>query len=185
MITMIFARAKDNTIGHENGIPWRCPSDLLRFKNLTKGQILVMGRKTWESLPGKKLPGRTKFVLTRDRDYRVDHPEVRVYTDARDILHLSEHLNLFVIGGAEIYDLFLPFTDYIYESLINCEPDGDTKWAAHLNEPFSEIFAKIHNDPQIVIQDDKDEHSYVVNHYSRVQMLDPDYESVIIRSMRT
>ncbi|WP_059020474.1 dihydrofolate reductase [Mycobacterium sp. M26] len=101
---LIWAQSTSGVIGRDGGIPWHLPEDLARFKELTMGHTVVMGRRTWESLPTKvrPLPGRRNVVLTRQADYMADG--ATVVGDLEDALDE----NAWVIGGAEIYHLALP-----------------------------------------------------------------------------
>ncbi|OBK91042.1 dihydrofolate reductase [Mycolicibacter sinensis] len=104
-LALIWAQSVSGVIGRAGGIPWRLPEDQARFKELTLGHRVVMGRLTWESLPAsvRPLPGRTNVVVTRDPDYRADGAEVVGTIDAA----LTE-TETWVIGGAQIYALTLP-----------------------------------------------------------------------------
>src|SRR5579884_4061236 len=109
-ITLVVARALNGVIGREGKLPWHLPADLKRFKKLTIGSVLVMGRKTFESLPGL-LPGRRHIVLTRDPHWNSDGAEVAHSLD--EALHRARDERISVIGGADIFDLFLPFANRI------------------------------------------------------------------------
>ena len=104
-IALIWAQSTSGVIGRDGGIPWRVPEDLARFKELTMGHPVVMGRRTWESLPPRMrpLPGRPNLVLTRNPDYRADGAEV--VTTIEQALSTPR---TWVIGGAEVYHLALP-----------------------------------------------------------------------------
>lgn len=105
MTALIWAQSTSGVIGRDGGIPWRLPEDLARFKELTMGHTVVMGRRTWESLPRsvRPLPGRRNIVITRDPDYRADGADVVTSIEAA----LAEP-QTWVIGGSEIYHLALP-----------------------------------------------------------------------------
>jgi len=123
IISLIVARAENGVIGREGKLPWHLPADLRRFKELTMGTPMVMGRKTFESLPGL-LPGRAHIVLTRDPNWSAEGAEV-----ARDVagaIALGEAPRLSVIGGAEIFQLFLPLADRIELTEVHARPAGDT-----------------------------------------------------------
>ena len=110
-ITLVVARAQNGVIGRDGKLPWHLPADLKRFKALTMGSVMVMGRKTFESLPGL-LPGRRHIVLTRDP--RLAAPRAReVAHDVEEALQLAGGEPVSVIGGAEIFALFLPLADRI------------------------------------------------------------------------
>jgi len=126
-IVLIYARAADGAIGHEGDLPWRLPADLKRFKALTTGKPMVMGRKTFESLPGL-LPGRRHIVLTRDKDWAREGAEVA--HDPQGALALAGAGNdsgeIAIIGGAAIYALFLPLAQRIELTQIHANYEGDT-----------------------------------------------------------
>ncbi|MBW0144502.1 dihydrofolate reductase [Sphingomicrobium clamense] len=122
-ITMILARAQNGVIGKDGDLPWHLPADLKRFKAITMGGAMVMGRKTFDSLPGL-LPGRRHIVLTRDPDWKAKGAEV-VQTVGEAIATAGDH-HLFVIGGAEIFALFLPLAQKIELTEILEDVDGDT-----------------------------------------------------------
>ena len=104
-VALIWAQSQSGIIGRDGGIPWQLPEDLARFKELTMGHTVVMGRRTWESLPRsvRPLPGRRNIVITRDPDYRADGADVVTSIEAA----LAEP-QTWVIGGSEIYHLALP-----------------------------------------------------------------------------
>ncbi|MCY7397435.1 MAG: dihydrofolate reductase [Sphingomonas bacterium] len=121
-ITIVVARAINGVIGRDNRMPWHIPGDLKRFKALTMGSAMVMGRKTFESLPGL-LPGRRHIVLTRNVDWQADGAEVARDSDAALALAGGEHLS--VIGGAAVFNLFEPIADRIELTEVLAEIAGD------------------------------------------------------------
>jgi dihydrofolate reductase len=125
-VTIVVARAKNGVIGRGGSLPWHIPADLKRFKALTMGSVMVMGRKTFESLP-RLLPGRRHVVLTRDRDWRAEGAEVA--HDPGEALRLAGDEPVSVIGGADIFALFMPLADRIELTEILEDVDGDTAMA--------------------------------------------------------
>ena len=123
MITLVLARARNGVIGRDGGLPWHLPADLKRFKALTMGRPMIMGRKTFESFPAP-LPGRRHIVLTRDRDWAAAGAEV--VHDVAGALALAGACDIAVIGGAQVFNLFLDRADRIELTEVNCAPDGDT-----------------------------------------------------------
>ena len=122
-IILFLARAKNGVIGKDGEIPWRIPADQRRFKQLTMGKPMIMGRKTFDSLPGL-LEGRRHIVLTRDTDWEEEVAEV-----VRSVEEALKHANaphVAVIGGAEIYALFLPHADRIELTEVDVKAEGDT-----------------------------------------------------------
>jgi dihydrofolate reductase len=125
-ITIVVARAQNGVIGRDGKLPWHLPADLKRFKALTMGSAMLMGRKTFDSLPGL-LPGRRHIVLTRDRDWQASGAEVA--HDVEEALRLGGGERLSVIGGAEIFAMLLPSADMIELTEVLAEVDGNTLMA--------------------------------------------------------
>jgi len=123
-ISFIFAMDRNRAIGYENKLPWHLPADLKFFKTTTMGHPILMGRKTYESI-GKPLPGRRNIVLTRDRDYTAAGCDV-VHSPEEAIALVGEGEEGFVIGGAELFHLFLPYADKMYVTRIDHAFEGDT-----------------------------------------------------------
>ena len=122
-ITIVVARAQNGVIGRDGKLPWHLPADLKRFKALTMGSAMLMGRRTFESLPGL-LPRRRHIVLTRDLGWSAEGTEVVHSVD--QALGLAGADRLSVIGGAEIFDLFLPLADKIELTEVLEDVPGDT-----------------------------------------------------------
>lgn len=121
-ITLILARAANGVIGAGGKMPWHLPADLRRFKQLTMGRPMIMGRKTFDSLPAI-LEGRRHIVLTRDPDWQDEGAEP--VATIEEALKLANAPHVMVIGGAEIYRLFLPQADRIELTEVGLEPKGD------------------------------------------------------------
>ena len=122
MITFVVARADNGVIGRNGGLPWRLPADLRRFKALTWAKPMIMGRKTFEGFP-VPLPGRRHIVLTRDRGWSAAGAEVA--HSVEEALALAGE-DASVIGGAEVFALFLPLTDRVELTEVHAAPEGDT-----------------------------------------------------------
>jgi dihydrofolate reductase len=122
-ITLVVARARNGVIGREGKLPWHLPADLKRFKALTVGSAMVMGRKTFESLPGL-LPGRRHIVLTRDREWHTEGAEIA--HDVDEALQVAGDEPVSVIGGADIFGLFLPLADRVELTDVLEDVPGDT-----------------------------------------------------------
>ena len=122
-IVIVVARAQNGTIGKDNSLPWHIPADLKRFKALTMGSAMVMGRRTFESLPGL-LPGRRHIVLTRNRGWQPEGTEIA--HDVDSALTLAGDGPLSVIGGAEIFAQFLPLATRIELTEVLADYDGET-----------------------------------------------------------
>ena len=121
-ISLLVARARNGVIGRDNALPWRLPADLRRFKALTLGKHVLMGRKTYESI-GRALPGRTNLVLSRALNFAPRDCTVVASLDAARIA-AGAQTALMVIGGAEIYRLCLAFAARIHLTLVHARIDG-------------------------------------------------------------
>ncbi len=121
VITLVLARSQNGVIGRDGGLPWHISADLRRFKALTMGKPMIMGRKTFESFPAP-LPGRRHIVLTRDRGWSAEGAEVAYTVD--DALALAGK-DASVIGGAEVFALFLPRADRVELTEVHAAPEGD------------------------------------------------------------
>ena len=122
-VTLVVARATNGVIGRDGTLPWRISADLKRFKRLTMGSVMVMGRRTFDSLPNL-LPGRRHIVLTRDRNWSA--PGAEVAHNVEEALELAGGEPVSVIGGAEIFALLLPFADRIELTEVLEDVPGDT-----------------------------------------------------------
>ena len=122
-ITIVVARATNGAIGRDGGLPWRIPADLKHFKAVTMGTAMVMGRRTFDSLPGR-LPGRRHIVLTRDSEWRPEGAETARSVDEALALAAGEPVS--VIGGAEIIALFLARANAVELTEVHAEPEADT-----------------------------------------------------------
>lgn len=111
MITMIAAAGENNALGKDGDLVWHLPDDFKRFKKLTTGHHIVMGRKTWESFP-RPLPNRTHVVITRDKNYKADSAII-VHSIEEALIFCKDQNHTFIIGGGEIYNLALPFATHI------------------------------------------------------------------------
>jgi len=122
-ITLIAAASQNDVLGKDNKLIWHISDDLKRFKQLTSGHAVIMGRKTFESLP-KALPNRTNIVLTRNTNYKAKDAQV-VHTLSDTIACVGDDPQPFILGGGEIYALFMPYADKIELTRIHHEFEGD------------------------------------------------------------
>ena len=143
-ITLVVAMAQNRVIGRDNALPWHLPEDLRRFKALTTGQAVIMGRKTWDSLPAKfrPLPNRLNIVVTRNRDYRAEGATVVGSLDAA--IHASQTLTPFVIGGAELYAHALPLAQRLELTEIDADIEGDAHFPHWDRRPWREAARETH-----------------------------------------
>lgn len=140
-IILVLARASNGVIGNEGDMPWHIPADLRHFKQVTKGCPMIMGRKTFDSLPGL-LPGRRHIVLTRDKSWEEEGAEV--VHSVEQALKVANGPHVCVIGGAEIYKLFLPLADRVELTEIAAAPNGDTMMPVFDSDGWTEIAREGH-----------------------------------------
>ncbi|MBF5044563.1 dihydrofolate reductase [Aggregicoccus sp. 17bor-14] len=120
----LVAMARNRVIGRDNALPWRLPADLARFKRLTMGHTLVLGRKTYESI-GRPLPGRRMVVISRQPDFRPEGVQVVHSLEAALAAAPPDEQELFIGGGAEIYRQAMELTDRIYLTIVERDVEGD------------------------------------------------------------
>jgi dihydrofolate reductase len=137
--------AGNRALGKDGQLLWQIPDDLKRFRELTSGHPVIMGRKTWESLPEKfrPLPGRLNFVVTRQTNYEAEGAEVygslqKAIEKASAAAGGADNAEIFIIGGGELYKEALPFADRLYLTLIDEEKEGDTFFPL-----YETVFTKI------------------------------------------
>ncbi|MBF6977685.1 dihydrofolate reductase [Aerococcaceae bacterium zg-BR22] len=143
MITFIYAQDKNRGIGYKNQLPWHLPNDLKFFKTQTMGKTIVMGRKTFEAMGCRLLPGRKSVVVTRDASYKQDMDDLTVLTSVDEIISLSEHETLMIIGGAQLFNALWPYVDCVIrtqiDTVFDCDvfmPElDDTLWECKKIEP--------------------------------------------------
>lgn len=152
-ISLVVARAKNNVIGMDGGMPWRLRRDLQRFKAITMGKPCVMGRATWESLPLRPLPGRLNLVLSRDLSYEESGKAkgavvVSSLSDAFDIARETAEDDgvdeICVIGGSALFEAALPRAKRLYITEVDAEPEGDTFFPAFDESQFVETSREAH-----------------------------------------
>lgn len=161
MLSIIVAISDNNVIGKENKLIWHLPEDLKRFKELTTGHTIIMGRKTFESL-GRVLPNRKHIVLTRDINYYVDDENVEIVNDIEDLeKYIDSEEENFVIGGAIIYSQLMPKVDKMYITKIHEKFEGDSYFPVINEEEWKEI-EKIQG-----IKDEKNTYDYEFVTYKR------------------
>jgi len=151
-IALIAAMTENRVIGRENRLPWRLSADLRRFKSLTMGKPVIMGRKTYESI-GKPLPGRSNIVVTRDRDYRAQGCRV-VHSLEQALEAAAGHDEVMVIGGAQLYRQTLDRAERMYLTLVKTELDGDALFPQIEMRHWRELERESHR------ADEKNEYDY-------------------------
>ncbi len=165
-VCLIVAKARNNVIGVEGELPWRLAADLAFFKETTLGKPVIMGRKTWESLPKRPLPGRDNIVLSREWNYSA--PGARVYTSfapglnaARSMAARSGAGEVFVIGGASLYERAMPLADRLYVTEVDAEPEGDVHFPDFAAPAWAETWSRAH------AADTRNAHDFTIRRYDR------------------
>ncbi|MDJ0922819.1 MAG: dihydrofolate reductase [Henriciella sp.] len=143
-LSLIVARSRNGVIGHEGNLPWRLADDLAFFKSVTTGSAVIMGRRTWESLPKRPLPDRDNIVLSRDWTYQAEG--ARVFTAVAPALEAGKALarargakEAFVIGGAALYSSTISVADLLYITEVDAEIEGDVSFPRFDENQFDEI----------------------------------------------
>ena len=135
IVSAIAAIGQNGVIGHEGTLPWHLPDDLKRFRAITWGKPIIMGRRTFESL-GRALPGRTNIVLTRRPDYRADGCTVADSpAEALSVAASGGATEAIVIGGSEVFRQFMPWCHKVYLTIVEGEFEGDTLFPVTLLSP--------------------------------------------------
>jgi dihydrofolate reductase len=143
IVALVVARAENGVIGRDGKLPWHIPDDMKRFKALTMGSAMIMGRGTFESLP-RLLPGRRHIVLTRDPAWSA--PGAETARDVTEALKLGEgEARLSIIGGAGIFNLFLPIADRIELTEVHASPEGDVFMPDFDRSGWREAFRETHD----------------------------------------
>ncbi len=146
-ISIIAALGKDTRVIGSNGkIPWHIPEDFKRFKALTMGHVIIMGRKTYESI-GKPLPGRINIIISRNPDFKAPTECIIAHslTEALEVARKIEKDEIFIIGGQSVYEEALPLADKLYLTLVETKVGGDTFFPDYTS--FTKIIKKIKNNP--------------------------------------
>lgn len=136
-LTALVAMTEAGVIGKDGTMPWRLRADLQRFKQLTMGGVLIMGRKTFDSI-GRPLPGRGTIVITRQADWSFDDPAVQVAGSVEQALELIADRPAYVVGGAEIYRQMIGYCDCVYLTRVLADVSGDTHLELDLS-PFTQL----------------------------------------------
>lgn len=159
MLSLIVAYDKNKSIGQENTIPWRLKNDMLRVKELTTNQTIIMGRKTLDSI-GKALPNRINRVLTRDKDSLSHYSNIEVYTDD-SILENIKTKKAYIFGGGMIYNKYFDRCDEMFITEVNTIVEADTKFP-EFDENEWELISR-----EEFSKDENNEFDYVFIHYKR------------------
>ena len=166
-LSLMVAVSENNVIGRDGDLPWHLSADLRRFKRVTMGHVMIMGRKTWESI-GRPLPGRTSIVISRQADYETGFDEVPVATNLDEALAQARRVagdssEVFVIGGAAIYEMALPKANRLLLTRVLTKVEGDVS------------FPKVNWDEWVLTEqefaaaDEKDEFAQIYQVFDRIK----------------
>ena len=151
-LSIIAALSENRVIGRDNQLPWRMPADLAHFKRLTMGKPIIMGRRTWESLPGL-LPYRTHVVVTRDSDYVAEGGFV-AHSIEQALDFAGDAEEMMVVGGANLYAQTLPLASRMYLTIVHDHFDGDTAFPDYEQTDWREVSRERHG------ADERNPHAY-------------------------
>lgn len=138
IISLIAAMGRNRVIGNNNALPWNMPADMKRFRDLTRGRPIIMGMKTFISI-GRVLPDRPNIILTRDHDWQAPEGAVAAHSPQEAITIAKSHEEVMVIGGEQIFRIFLPLAQKMYLTLIDHDFEGDTRFPKFNADQWKEI----------------------------------------------
>ncbi len=167
VLALVAARARNGVIGRDGALPWRLKSDLQHFKAVTLGKPVIMGRKTWDSLPKKPLPGRANFVLSRDGTFEPKGAVVcerfeEALNMAREQAREDEVAEVCVIGGTALYALAMPKAKRLYLTEVDVDAEGDASFPAFDEALWTEVACE----PQPAGEDD--DHAFAFRVLERI-----------------
>ncbi len=162
VVSIIVAMAENNVIGRDMDLPWHISADLKRFKALTMGHHIVMGRKTYESI-GRLLPGRTTVIITRQENYQVEGAVVVNSLEEAQAVATGDS-ELFIIGGGQIYELALSSADKLHVTRVHTEVDGDTRFPQVPWDNWTLVNTERHS------ADEKNDYDYTFESYQKVSV---------------
>ncbi|AYG00326.1 dihydrofolate reductase [Lactococcus allomyrinae] len=165
MIIGIWAEDEHGLIGKEEKMPWHLPAEQQHFKETTMGQVILMGRKTFDGMKKRALPGRISIVLTRDKNYVSENPNVIIMNSKEDVLkwYKAQNKSLFITGGAEILKLFESDLEQIYRTIVQGVFEGDAYFPSSFDfSKFTEISKKMYE------KDAKNPYDFIIKKYEKV-----------------
>ena len=166
-LAIVVAVARNGVIGMDGDLPWRLKADLQHFKAVTSGKPVIMGRKTWDSLPRKPLPGRANIVVSRSGDFTAENAWVfsnlAVAIEAGRTMAAESGVDeVAIIGGGAIYTAALEHSDILYLTEVDAEPDGDVRFPALLDDDWREVWSERHD------ADAHNDHAFVLRKLVRI-----------------
>ncbi len=159
LLSSIVATGLSNEIGKDNKLLWHLPADLKFFKTTTMGCPIIMGRKTFEAI-GRILPGRKNIIITRNADLKIEGAEI--YTSFESMIKNCDVEKAFIIGGAEIYKMSLPFVNEIYRTLVKSNFEADTFFPEINSNEFKLVWEESHD------KDEKNNFDYTYQKFVRI-----------------
>lgn len=163
MLIAIWAQAENGLIGKDYRLPWHLPEDLRRFKEITQGNTLVMGRKTYEGMGKCPLSNRKTLVLTQDKQYDPGYEDVLVMHQVQEVLNYERSTReiIFIVGGSQVYKAFEPYLDKLFRTVIHHAFDGD----AYFPKFDYTIFEKVNSEKRV--RDEENPYDYDFETYVR------------------
>ncbi len=159
MISIIVAIAKNDAIGKDNQLLWHISEDLKYFKRTTLGHPVIMGRKTWESLPFRPLPKRDNLIITRNKDYKAEGG-ILIPSIEEALNYAKDKDNVFIMGGGEIYKAFMPYADRLYITRVDKDFEADTFFDKIVEEVW-----KLESESEVQYDEKEDLHyRYLIYH---------------------
>lgn len=162
MITLIAAAGENNELGKDNDLLWHLPDDFKRFKSLTTGHYIIMGRKTFESFP-KPLPNRVHIIITRSKDYNVPEGCIVANNLEKAIEVCPKHETIFIIGGGEIYKQSISIADCIELTRVHENFDADTFFPEINSSEWELLSSEFHD------KDEKHKHTFTFETYQKIK----------------
>lgn len=159
LLSSIVATGLNNEIGKDNKLLWHLPADLKFFKTTTMGCPIIMGRKTYEAI-GRILPGRKNIIISRNSDLKIEGAEI--YTSFESMLKSCDAEKAFIIGGAEIYKMSLPYVNEIYRTLVKANFEADTHFPEIKPGEFNLVWQEEH------AKDEKNNFDYTYQKFVRI-----------------
>lgn len=164
MIYGIWAEDENRLIGKNNRLPWNLPAELAHFKKTTMNQAILMGRKTFDGMNKRILPGRQTIILSRDQAYQTENEQILLLSNLTEVLNWYENQDkdLFVIGGSQMFELFEPYFDGIYQTIVHGKFDGDIYFPENFDmDKFDELSSEFHE------KDEKNAYDFTVKKYRK------------------
>lgn len=156
-ISLIAAMDKNNIIGQDNDMPWHLPDDLKFFKKNTQGKVVIMGRKTFQSIGSKPLPNRRNIVISRN--YSFDAKGADLYSSVEAAIKSCNTEEIMIIGGGQLYKMMLPQASKLFITIVDAEIEGDTRFPTWSNNDWQETSSEFHP------SDEKHQYSFTFKTY--------------------